>query len=145
MPSEVEERIAQKVEEIRGAFGKDIVTALKQANAAHLTGKGKVTATPVVDHASLVNLAYGDSGHTGFVADAGDIMTGDLRGTDFVSTRSGTITRVGGYVSSVAKTGGRTITITRDGSNYISSVADGTNTWTFTRDGSNIITSWSVT
>jgi hypothetical protein len=53
MPPEVEERIAQKAEEIRGAFGKDIVTVLKQANAAHLTGKGKVTATPVVDRASL--------------------------------------------------------------------------------------------
>ena len=59
--------------------------------------------------------------------------------------RSGTITRVGGFISSVAKIGGRTLTITRDVNNYISSVTDGTNTWTYTRDGDNIITSWAVT
>jgi len=72
-------------------------------------------------------------------------MTGDLYGTDFIHTRSGTITRVGGFISSVAKIGGRTLTITRDVNNYISSVTDGTNTWTYTRDGDNIITSWAVT
>lgn len=79
-----------------------------------------------------------------FVKIEGDTMTGDLVGTDFVKTRSGTITRTGDYISSIEKTGGRTVTITRDGSNYITSATDGTRTWTFTRNGSNQITSWSV-
>ena len=75
---------------------------------------------------------------------AGDTMTGDLIGTDFIATRSGTITRSGGKISEVAKAGGRTIIITRTG-DYISSITDGTRTWTFTRDGNNAITAWTVT
>lgn len=75
---------------------------------------------------------------------AGDTMTGDLIGTDFIKTRSGSISRTGDYISSVAKTSGRTITVTRDGNGYITSATDGTRTWTFTRTG-NQITSWTVT
>lgn len=64
---------------------------------------------------------------------------------EMIQTASGTISRDGnGYISSVAKTGGRTLTVTRDGNNYISSIADGTRTWSFTRNGSNQITSWAV-
>jgi hypothetical protein len=71
-------------------------------------------------------------------------LTVDLVGTDFIKTRSGSITRASGYVSEIAKTSGRTITVTRtDG--YISSISDGTRTWTFTRNGDNQITDWSVT
>lgn len=80
-----------------------------------------------------------------FVKKSGDTMTGDLRGTDFVSTRSFTVTRDGsGYLATIVKTGGRTVTITRNGSNYISSATDGTNTWTITRDGSNVLTGVTV-
>jgi len=72
-------------------------------------------------------------------------LTGDLVGKDFVSIRSGTITRNGsGFITQIAKTGGRTLTITRDGNNYVSTIADGTYTWTITRNGSNYITSWTV-
>lgn len=49
----MQKRITQKVEEVRAAFGKDIVSLLKQVNAARLAGKGKVAAAPVVDRASL--------------------------------------------------------------------------------------------
>lgn len=89
---------------------------------------------------------HSDSGGGGgaYVDETGDTMTGDLIGTDFVSTRSGTITYTGDYISEIAKTGGRTITFTRDGSGYITSATDGTRTWTYTRDGSNRITDWSV-
>lgn len=79
-----------------------------------------------------------------FVKIEGDTMDGDLVGTDFVKTRSGTITRTGDYISSIEKTGGRTVTITRDADNFITSANDGTRSWTFTRNGSNQITSWSV-
>jgi len=58
---------------------------------------------------------------------------------------SGTIMRnASNYITSIAKTGGRTITPTRDGNGYISSITDGTKTWTFTRNASNLITGWSV-
>jgi hypothetical protein len=72
-----------------------------------------------------------------------DLATKTLTAAELISTLSGTITRTSGYISSVAKTGGRTLTVTRDGSNLISTIADGTRTWTFTRTA-NIITSWSV-
>jgi hypothetical protein len=49
----MQERINQKIEEVKIALGKDIVTLLKQVNAARLAGKGKVAATPVADRASL--------------------------------------------------------------------------------------------
>jgi hypothetical protein len=71
-------------------------------------------------------------------------MTGDLIGTDFVKTRSGTITRdVNGLVSVVSLAGGRTMNITRTG-NYISSITDGIRTWTYARDVNNQISSWGV-
>jgi len=53
MEPEAQERITKKIEEVKTAFGKDIVALLKQVNATHLAGKGKVAATPVVDRASL--------------------------------------------------------------------------------------------
>jgi len=78
------------------------------------------------------------------VTDRGAITTNDITVADVVKTRSGTITRDGnGYISSITKTGGRTITFTRDGDNYISSFTDSTNTWTITRTGG-LISSWSV-
>ena len=72
-------------------------------------------------------------------------MGGDVIGTDFVRTRDGAITRVSGYVSEVALTGGRTITVTRDASNFITSITDATRTWTYTRDADDYIISWAVT
>jgi hypothetical protein len=89
------------------------------------------------------SLGSGGLGYTP-VNITGDTMTGDLIGTDFVRTRSGTITRSGGYISTIALTGGRTLTIFRT-SGYISSATDGTRTWTYTRDINNNIISWSVT
>ena len=72
-------------------------------------------------------------------------MGGDVIGTDFVRTRDGAITRVSGYVSEVALTGGRTITVTRDASNFITSITDATRTWTYIRDADDYIISWAVT
>jgi|GEM_PF-788775 len=50
---EAQERIAQKIEEVKNALGKDLVELLKQINATRLGGKGKVTETPVVERASV--------------------------------------------------------------------------------------------
>jgi len=72
-------------------------------------------------------------------------MGGDVIGTDFVRTRDGAITRVSGYVSEVALTGGRTLTVTRNASNFITSITDATRTWTYTRDADDYIISWAVT
>ncbi len=84
-------------------------------------------------------------GNANLVHKIGDTMTGDLRGTDFVKTRTFTVTRDGsGYLATIVKTGGRTVTISRNGSNHISSATDGTNTWTVTRDGSNVLTGVTV-
>ena len=83
---------------------------------------------------------------TGDIKSDGSVsFTGDIRGKDFIGLRSSVITRTGNYISSIAKTGGRTITINRDGNNYITSIGDGTNTWTLTRNGSNQITAITVT
>lgn len=98
----------------------------------------------VKDHGLLQGLT--DDDHTQYLlADGTRNVTGDLIGKDFINIRSGTITRTGNYISSVSKTGGRTLTITRAASNYISSITDGTRTYSFTRNGSNQITSWTVT
>jgi len=88
-----------------------------------------------------------DSNHAAaFVAVIGDIMTGDLRGMDFVATRTVALARDGsGYISTVTKTGGRTVTITRDVNHYITSITDTINTWTFTRDVDNKVTDITVT
>jgi hypothetical protein len=79
-----------------------------------------------------------------YVNVAGDTMTGDLVGTDFVSTRSGTINRTNNFVSSIIKTGGRTLTFVRNAQNFVISKTDGTRTWTYTRDVNNHILSWTV-
>lgn len=76
---------------------------------------------------------------------SGDTATGDIIGTDFVKTRSGTVTRdINGNILSVALTGGRTINITRT-AELISSVTDGARTWTYTRNLEDLITGWVVT
>lgn len=80
-----------------------------------------------------------------YVNKAGDTMTGDLRTTDLITTRSVTITRTDGLISSVTKASGRTITINRDGNGVISSTTDGTNTWTINRDSNGAITGVTVT
>lgn len=46
-------RIAKKIEEIKTTLGKDLVELLKQINTTRLAGKGQVTATPIVDRASV--------------------------------------------------------------------------------------------
>ena len=85
-------------------------------------------------------------GIAGYVQKAGDTMTGDLRGKEFVPTRSKTITRnAGNFVTVVAMTGGRTLTITRDVNNLMTSKTDTINTWTPTRDANNYITAITVT
>ncbi len=79
------------------------------------------------------------------VARAGDEMTGDLIGTDFVKTRDGTITyNADGYITQIALTDGRTIDITYDADNYITIISDGTRAWTLTYNADNQIISWVV-
>lgn len=53
LKSEAQARIAKRIEEVKDALGKDIVALLKQVNTTRLAGKGKVTATPIADRASL--------------------------------------------------------------------------------------------
>jgi len=97
-----------------------------------------------IESASYSSYAVTASHVDGYVKKTGDTMTGDLIGTDFVKTRSGTITRDGdGNVSQVSLTGGRTLNITRtDG--YISSITDGARIWNYTRNVNNQVTSWTV-
>lgn len=70
-----------------------------------------------------------------FVSITGDTMTGDLRGTDFIATRSITLNRDGsGRISSVIKTNGRTINYTRDDDGLLESWEDGINDWSLVRE-----------
>jgi len=89
----------------------------------------------------LIQQSLGDD----YVLKAGDTMSGDLIGKDFVSTRNGVVTRVGGFVTQVALDGGRTLVFTRDGNNLVSSITDGTRTWTYTRDANKRVTGWTIT
>jgi hypothetical protein len=90
------------------------------------------------------SLSSGGGGGS-YVPLSGGTMTGDLITTDVVLTRSGVVNRdSNGYITSVAKTGGRTITPTRDSNGFITSLTDGTRTWTLTRDADNLITAWTV-
>ena len=77
----------------------------------------------------------------------GATTTNDIRVGDIALTRTPiTINRdASGYITSIVKTGGRTITPTRNASNYITSITDAINTWTFTRNASNLITAVAVT
>jgi hypothetical protein len=93
--------------------------------------------------AALVSALAAD--HAALLPDGSIPFTGDIRGKDFISTRSSTITYTGAYITSIAKTGGRTVTFTLNGSNQITSFTDGTNTWTITYNGSNKITLITVT
>jgi len=63
---------------------------------------------------------------------------------DVFKTLAGTVTRTDNYISQIAKTGGKTYTITRVGG-YISTVTDTVKTLTITRNASNQITSWTIT
>ena len=63
---------------------------------------------------------------------------------DVFKTLAGTVTRTDNYISQIAKTGGKTYTITRDGG-YISTVTDTVKTLAITRNASNQITSWTIT
>lgn len=53
LKSDAQERIARQIDQVKTALGKDVVALLKQVNATRLAGKGKVSATPVADRASL--------------------------------------------------------------------------------------------
>lgn len=67
----------------------------------------------------------------------------DVVTTDITQVLPGTVNRTSNIITSVAKTGGRTMTPTRT-SGLISSITNGLNTWTFTRNSDGFITSWSV-
>jgi hypothetical protein len=83
---------------------------------------------------------------TNLVHKSGDTITGDIRGTDFISTRSATLTRnVNGFISQIDLQGGRTLIYTRNSQNYVISMSDSVNTWTFVRDANNRILSMNVT
>lgn len=67
-------------------------------------------------------------------------LSGDLRGPEFIATRSSTIIRdLNGFVQDVIKTDGRTINISRDTNNYITQYTDSINTWIIGRDINNYI------
>ncbi len=111
--------------------------ATNSATASYLLGS--------IESASFASQAATASYVNGYVKSTGDTVTGDLIGTDFIKTRSGTIIRdINGNIEEVQYSGGRTLSITRTGG-YISSVTDGTRTWTYNRDINNQITDWSVT
>jgi len=97
------------------------------------------------DHGSLTGLL--DDDHTQYLrTDGTRNVTGDLRGTEFIGTRSATLTHNGsGFVTQKAMTGGLTWVYTRDANNFITSKTDGTNTWTYTRDANNLVTAVTVT
>lgn len=81
-----------------------------------------------------------------YVNSDGDTMTGDLRGKDFIDTRSRTINYDGsGNVTSVEYVGGRTVIYTYDGGGDVVSWTDGTNTWTINYDGGGDVTGITVT
>lgn len=65
---------------------------------------------------------------------------------DLRLTLPGTVNRniTTNLITSVVKTGGRTLTPTRDANGFITSLTDGTKTWTFTRNANNFISSWSI-
>ena len=76
-------------------------------------------------------------GVSGYVSKTGDTMTGDLRTTDLIKTRSSTLTYTAGNLTKVVKTGGRTIDYTYT-SGILTSYTDGTNTWTLSYTGSDL-------
>ena len=119
----------------------------RYVNVAGDTMTGGLTIQPTVDIITALVVNDTDSNNVLTVDTINNRMTmgGDVIGTDFVRTRDGAITRVSGYVSEVALTGGRTITVTRDASNFITSITDATRTWTYTRDADDYIISWAVT
>ena len=125
------------------------VTAVSALTASYLQGSiesasysGYAVSSSLAASASYaVTASYAE----GYLKKTGDTATGDIIGTDFIKTRSGTITRnISGEIEQVAYSGGRTLSITRTGG-YISSITDGVRTWTYTRNGNNDIVSWTVT
>jgi len=93
---------------------------------------------------SVATASYALNGGTGgSPLDTGSLQ--DVTATDFIKTRSGTITRdVNGRIQSINKIGGRTITLSRDGNNNITSATDGKYTYSYVRDINNKIISWAV-
>jgi len=76
---------------------------------------------------------------------SGNVLIEELAsaGGDAVTTGTGTIVRVGDYISDVETPSGDIYSVSRtDG--YIDTVDNGTNVWTFNRDGNNVITDWEV-
>ena len=119
----------------------------RYVNVTGGTMTGGLLIEPTVDTLTALVVNDTDSTNVLTVDTINNRMTmgGDVIGTDFVRTRDGAITRVSGYVSEVALTGGRTITVTRDASNFITSITDATRTWTYIRDADDYIISWAVT
>lgn len=87
-----------------------------------------------------------EDAHTEYLLENGmRMVSGDLVGTDFIKTRSGTITRgIDGKISSVSLIGGRTLTINRGLSGKIESVYDGVRITTLSRDGEGKISGWTI-
>lgn len=99
--------------------------------------------------------AQGRQGETG--KDGKDGLTTSVNGVEqengnitlttddiYPSNKNGTVNRTDNMITSVVKTGGKTLTPTRDSNGLISSITDGTRTWTFTRNASRFIESWVV-
>ncbi len=125
-------------------------------HAAALASSVHVHVTSDITNIGLINVDMVDGYHfnqnvntTSIPTFSGLIINNTISVGELIQTRSGSITRDGGYISSIAKTGGRTLTIARDNLTHcISSIVDNgspVRTWAFTRDVNNYITSWTVT
>ena len=66
-----------------------------------------------------------------------DPLTQDLEGKDYIKTRNLSVSYSNGKISSVAKSGGRTLSISRTPYGYPSTISDGTRTWTFSYNSDN--------
>ena len=128
-------------------FG-DILSSLALGSSQSVRRNSGDTAFEAWDTSALATSVSNSNGTLTISPTTGAVVasiptTRDMYFGSVACTKSGTITRTGSYISSVALTAGKTITITRSG-NYITSITDGTKTWTYTRNASNQITSWSV-
>lgn len=145
---QIEKKLVDKID--KKASKEDIpseveVKGSKNIKVVREVIKGKVRFTVYTKESTVVIKGSGVD-VSSFVKKSGDTMTGDLRGTDFISTSSATVARdSNSLVIQVDKSSGRLILVTRDVNGTIVSVTDSINTWTINRDVNNLLTGVSVT
>lgn len=128
---------------LAGAVGAGLVASSSLVNASGLVLRSKG-----VDYQPENFITINTAGNTFVKLD--QTIPQEYIGTfsfpDVRLTLSGTINRdvTTNLITSIVKTGGRTLTPTRDVNGFISSITDGTKTWSFTRNANNFIISWAV-